>query len=83
MYESGADALDYEEITAASGGYSGAEISHIANKVAMASLKAAIGGEGGKKLLTEEVLSAISSTPSQVTPEQVAAYESIAARLSR
>ncbi len=79
----GADTLDYEEITAASAGYTGAEIAHIVNKVAMASLKAAMDGESGKSLQTQDILSAVLSTPAQVSPEQVAAYEAIAARLSR
>ena len=78
----GADDLDYEEITAASTGYTGTEIQHIVNKVAMTSLKAAMSGEGAKSLQTQEV-SAILSTPGQVPPEQVAAYDAIALRLSR
>ncbi|MCL5077115.1 MAG: AAA family ATPase, partial [Actinobacteria bacterium] len=79
----GADTLDYEEITAASAGYTGAEIQHIVNKVAMASLKAAMHGEGGKSLQTQDILSADLSTPAQVSSEQVSAYEAIAKRLSR
>ena len=79
----GADTLDYEEITTDSAGYSGAEIAHIVNKVAMASLKSVMDGENGKSLQTEDILSALLSTPAQVSPEQVAAYEAIAARLSR
>ena len=79
----GAESLDYEEITAASVGYSGAEIQHIVNKVAMESLKAAMSGEGGKSLQTQDVLSVILSTPGHLTPEQAAAYDAIATRLSR
>ena len=79
----GAENLDYEEITTASAGYTGAEIQHIVNKVAMASLKAAMDGESGRSLQTPDILSAVLSTPAQVSPEQVAAYEAIAARLSR
>ena len=79
----GAKSLDYEKITTASVGYSGAEIQHIVNKVAMESLKAAMSGEGGKSLTTSDILDAIRITPAQVSPEQVAAYEAIATRLSR
>jgi transitional endoplasmic reticulum ATPase len=79
----GADSIDYDRLTAASAGYSGAEIGYIAQRVAMRGLKAAIDGESGKSLQTEEIVTAIVSTPAQVSPEQVAAYEAIAARLSR
>jgi SpoVK/Ycf46/Vps4 family AAA+-type ATPase len=79
----GADELDYGKITAASVGYSGAEIQHIVNKVAMESLKAAMSGEGGKSLATSDILDAIRITPAQVSPELVAVYDAIATRLSR
>jgi transitional endoplasmic reticulum ATPase len=79
----GAETLDYEEITAASVGYSGAEIQHIVNKVAMGSLKAAMNGEERKSLQTQDVVSAILSTPAQVPFEQVTAYDAVAVRLSR
>ena len=79
----GASYLDDQEITAATVGYSGAEIQHIVNKVAMESLKAAMSGEGGKSLQTQDVLSVILSAPGHITPEQVAAYDAIAFRLSR
>ena len=79
----GADELDYGKITAASVGYSGAEIQHLVNKVAMESLKAAMNGEAGKSLTNSDILDAIRITPAQVSPEQVAAYDAIATRLSR
>ena len=79
----GAETLDYDEITATSVGYSGAEIQHLVNKVAMASLKAAMNGEERKSLQTQDVLSAILSMPGAISPEQIAAYDAIATRLSR
>ena len=79
----GAETIDYEKITAASAGYTGAEIQHIVNKVAMESLKAAMNGEAGKSLTNSDILDAIRITPAQVSPEQVAAYDAIATRLSR
>ncbi len=79
----GADSLDYEEITAASVGYSSAEIEHIVNKVAMASLKASLSGEDCKSLATTDILDAIARTPAQISPKQIAAYEAIVKRFSR
>jgi transitional endoplasmic reticulum ATPase len=64
----GAESLDYEKITAASAGYTCAEIQHIVNKVAMESLKAAMNGEAGKSLTTSDILDAIRITPAHVSP---------------
>ncbi len=78
----GAESLDYDEITAASVGYIGAEIQYFVNKV-VESLRAAMSGKSGKSSQTQDVLAAILTTPGQITSEQVANYDAIAIRLRR
>jgi len=79
----GAEDLDYRELAAASAGYSGAEIQHIVNRVAMESLKASLSGRARKSLATANMLDVIRRTPKQVSTEQLATYEAIAKQFSR
>ena len=79
----GAESIEYDRLGAASAGYTGAEIRHIVNKVAMASIRASLNSEDRKSLVTADILDAIQTTPKHVSPDQVAAYEAIAERLIR
>lgn len=56
----GADRIDYAALAFASEGYTGAEIRHVANEVALAKLKAAVRGDGAASdLTTDDVLGAL------------------------
>lgn len=71
----GAESIDYGELTAASAGYTGNEIQHIVNKVAMESVKASLDGKDPKSLFTSDVLEAIGAISRQMSVGQVEAHE--------
>ncbi len=80
----GAESIDFALLASASDGYTGAEIQHVANKVALAKLKASfVDSDVEVALTTEDVLSGIQELAPQVSSEEVAAYEAIARDLTR
>jgi transitional endoplasmic reticulum ATPase len=79
----GAETLDYDRLSVASAGYTGAEIRHVANQIGFAKVRDLSAGRDPGPLTTDDVLAALAAVRPQVDADMLRAYDAMARVIRR